>query len=83
MAINNPLSGIELIDCANANSKQNIKVVANLCGFGDDTEMFERQLKKAGKEIGIKIPSVTDLVEKLEPRQISGVEISPDSNRVL
>jgi len=83
MTTNVPLSGIELIDCANANSKQNIQVVANLCGFRNDTETFEQQLKKAGEEIGIKIPSFSDLVEKLEPRQAVEIKTSLDSSRVL
>jgi hypothetical protein len=77
------LHGIELIDCANANSKENIKVVAKLSGYGDDIEAFEQELKKAGAEIGVKIPSFSDLVEILEPSQDLGIEIRPDSDLVL
>ncbi len=77
------LSGIELVDCANANSQQNVVIVAGLCGFDRDIEAFERELKKAGEEIGIKIPSFSFLMEISKPAQNLGTEIAPDSGSVL
>lgn len=76
------LSGIELVDCANANSRESIEVVAGLCGFDRDTEAFERELKKAGEEIGIKIPSFSFLMEISKPAQV-GTEIAPDNESIL
>jgi hypothetical protein len=83
MSSKTALYGIELVDCANANSQENIAVVAALCGFDNDIEAFERELKKAGEEIGIKIPNFSFLTEISNTAQNLGTEIAPDSESVL
>ena len=84
MASSKPLSGIELIDCAKANAKQGIEVAAKLCGYGEDISAFERELKQAGQNTGIKIDSLSDLIT--EPQVIKksrGINIAPESESNL
>lgn len=52
MAANNPLKGIELIDCAKANSQELVDIVAYRCGYGENISLFEQELKKSCQEIG-------------------------------
>jgi hypothetical protein len=61
MGSSEPLQGIELIDCAKANVHEGAAIAAERCGYGNDLEMFEQQLEKAGKAIGVDIQSFNDL----------------------
>lgn len=78
MASETPLKGSELIDCARANGEQEIEVVAQRCGYGNDIATFERELQKAGEHIGVEIKSFHDLVAPKEENEV-GVIIAPDS----
>lgn len=61
-----PLQGAELISCAKANAKHGVASTAKVCGYGDDHEAFERNLKQACEEARIHIQSLGDLVNQDE-----------------
>lgn len=70
----------ELIDCAKANAKKEIEVVAERCGYGKDIASFERELKKACNSIGVEIESFEDLREdEPDKGKEQGVEIAPET----
>lgn len=77
-----PLSGTELIDCAKANSKEGVEVAAQRCGYLDDINKFEQELKQAGQDIGVQINNLSDL---RTPQDLGtmGVEIAPESRDQL
>lgn len=83
MTVEKPLTGTELIDCAKANSNAGIKLAAERCGYKQDLEAFERQLKQDCDEIGIDISSFKDLIGMEQPMTLPGVEIAPDSKSQL
>jgi hypothetical protein len=61
MKSSEPFKGIELIDCARANGNESIAITAERCGYASDIEMFEEELEKAGKAIGVEIQNFSDL----------------------
>jgi len=84
MASPTPLKGLELIDCAKANAKQGIETATELCGYGSDHGMFQRELRQACQDIGVEVRELSDLITdvdrpmaaiQLEP---PGMEVSPD-----
>ncbi|AFY96531.1 hypothetical protein [Chamaesiphon minutus] len=75
-----PLHGIDLIDCAQANANQGIKLAAQQCGYRDDLTAFDRELTVATAQIGVKINGFQDLIKTIEPGQVRGIEIAPDSD---
>ena len=83
MASSTPLRGAELIDCAKANSNAGIELAAHRCGYNQDLESFERQLKQDCKRIGIDIHSFNDLIAMQQKVTLPGVEIAPDSKAKL
>lgn len=60
------LQGAELISCAKANAKHGLASTTKVCGYGDDHEAFERDLKQACEEARIHIQSLSDLVNQEE-----------------
>jgi hypothetical protein len=78
-----PLHGAELIDCAQANANQGIKIAAQQCGYPDDIPAFEQELTVATSRIGVKINGFQDLIKITEIGQERGVEIAPDSDTEL
>jgi hypothetical protein len=74
-----PLHGTELIDCAQANANQGIKLAAQQCGYREDLTAFDRELTVATAQIGVKINGFQDLIKITEPGQERGIEIAPDS----
>lgn len=78
-----PLHGTELIDCAHASAKQGILVAAQQCGYHDDIDTFQHELKGALEQMGIKNKDFEDLIKTvaLEPRL--GIEIAPDTSTEL
>lgn len=78
-----PLYGTDLIDCAQANANQGIKLAAQQCGYRDDITAFERELTVATAHIGVKINGFQDLIKITETRQEHGIEIAPDSDTKL
>ncbi|MBD2104981.1 hypothetical protein [Leptolyngbya sp. FACHB-261] len=74
-----PLQGSELIDCARANFKKGIQVAAERCGYGEDLQTFERELKKACDHIGVEIGSFQDLTPDGQREQEPGMVVSPDT----
>ena len=78
--MSNPLTGVDLIDCARANAKHGIQTAAEQCGYGDNLEQFHQALIEAGQNMGLKIESIDSLVadedSQLGPRSI---EIAPRS----
>lgn len=75
-----PLTGPELIDCAEANAAQGVAVAAQLCGYEADTAAFMHHLKQACVDRGIAFERFSDLVAH---RQHHGVEIAPDTQGLL
>lgn len=80
MAANQPLTGIDLIDCAKANASQGLAVATNLCGYGDDVSSFQQALKQAGKDMGVTLDELEDLItDQAVAKRSSGIEVAPDS----
>jgi hypothetical protein len=80
MSAAQPLYGTDLVDCAKASAKLGLEAAARNCGYGEDTQIFQRNLKEACQEMGISIESLRDLVtdQQLE-QELRSVEIAPDS----
>jgi hypothetical protein len=83
MTLQVPLHGTELIDCAQANANQGIKIAAQQCGYCDDITTFETELTLATAQIGVKINGFKDLIKITETGQERGVEIAPESGTIL
>jgi hypothetical protein len=79
MASPTPLHGIELIDCAQANAKQGIKVAAYQCGYSNDIDTFQRELTGALTHIGLKNKDFDDLLKTVALDPKLGIEIAPDT----
>ena len=79
-----PLTGIELIDCARANASSGLETAAKLCGYGEDVNGFQEALKEAGRQMGLKIESLSNLMSKT-PYMTSdkSVEVAPDTDSSL
>jgi hypothetical protein len=61
MTSSQPLDGSELIDCAKANSNQDLSVACERCGYGSDIVRFEEQLRSACRAIGIEVEGFSTL----------------------
>ncbi|NJM96516.1 MAG: hypothetical protein HC800_04275 [Phormidesmis sp. RL_2_1] len=84
MAATQPLEGIALIDCAKANALQGVEVTARLCGYGSDINRFQAALSQAGKDMGITLSDLQDLItDQFMVQRTHGIEISPDSPQDL
>lgn len=81
MSSSTPLKGIELIDCAKANAKQGLETASELCGYGDDLNLFKQELYQACQNIGVEMSELSDLITD-QPMIVTldrGIEVSPDS----
>ena len=58
-----PLTGIELIDCARANASSGLATTVKLCGYGEEVGSFQAALKLAGRQMGLQIESLRDLIK--------------------
>ncbi|MBD1850578.1 hypothetical protein [Leptolyngbya sp. FACHB-711] len=80
MAASQPLTGIELIDCAKANAEQGVTVAAELCGYGQNISRFQQSLEQACRQIGVEISSLSDLItDQQTVIQTGGIEVAPDT----
>lgn len=80
MASSEPLKDTDLIDCAKANAKQGIETAAMRCGYGQDLESFEQNLKQACDRIGVDIQELSDLVtDQQRVIEKGGLEIAPET----
>jgi hypothetical protein len=80
MASSQPLTGIELIDCAKANAQQGITAAAELCGYGNDLNKFDRELKQACQNIGVDVKELSDLITPQHlMQQGAGIDVAPDT----
>jgi hypothetical protein len=61
MTLPNPLQGNELIDCAKANSNQDLSIASERCGYGNNIAKFEEQLRNACQAIGVDVEGFSDL----------------------
>ena len=78
MKLPKKLHGIELLDCAQANAKSGLSTATQQCGYGNNILAFQKELQKAGTEIGIQISGLNDL--DLETKKIDrGRDFSPDT----
>ncbi len=84
MAANQPLTGIELIDCAKANAAQGVTEAARLCGYASNISGFQQALTKAGEDMGIELSGLDDLItdQSVAMRQ-NVLEVAPDSPQNL
>lgn len=79
MAALNPLTGIELIDCAKANALKGAMTAAERCGYGNDIAAFREALSHAGDDIGVDISELGDLVTARQTAQVDGDVVAPDT----
>lgn len=80
MASTKRLQGLELIDCAKASANQGLETAAEQCGYGNDLNSFENELKQACQKIGIEIHDLSDLItDQQQIKQGRGIDIAPDS----
>lgn len=78
MASTAPLKDIELVDCAKANAKQGVETAARLCGYGEDINAFQQELKQACERINVQYNELTDLItEQQNLIEMGGVEVAP------
>ena len=79
------LQGIELINCAKANTKQGIAIAAQQSGYGENIDLFIENLNKACKEIGVNIDELDDLItdQQVAKENRKVMDISPDTNSKL
>ncbi len=76
------LHGIELLDCAQANAKLGLSTTAQQCGYGNNILAFQKELQKAGSEIGIQISGLQDLMLET-PKIAQGREFAPDTSEQI
>ncbi|RZM79222.1 hypothetical protein [Leptolyngbya iicbica] len=75
-----PLEGIELIDCAKANADNDVVIVAERCGYGQDVTAFQTALQQACTDIGINVEAIADLITPQQRVMTQGgLSISPDT----
>ena len=76
-----PLTGSALVTCAKANAIRGITDAATNCGYGQNTQQFQENLRVACEEMGVDIQDLSDLItaKQQAARDRGGVEISPDS----
>lgn len=73
MASPNPLTGLELIDCARANSVQGLEVAADLCGYSNDIAGFQQELRQAFSDIGLDYQDLSSLITDSGPAMAPAV----------
>ena len=75
------LKGIELIDCAKANAKQGAAYAAERCGYGNDLNLFSKNLNAACEEIGVNYSEISDLItdQQIVKERGTGLDIAPDT----
>jgi hypothetical protein len=76
MASSSTLTGIDLIDCAQACAQAGLHTAIQQCGYGEDVAAFQAALKQACQERGIEIETLQDWAHLNQP---PGQEISPQS----
>ncbi len=78
MAAKQPLTGIELVDCAKANAPQGVQEAAKLCGYGDHISDFQSALKKAGEDMGVQLNELNDLItDQSIAKRTSVMDVGP------
>ena len=80
MASPHPLTGLELIDCARANSVQGLEVAAELCGYGKDIPAFQQQLRQAFADIGLDYQDLSSLMTDSGPAMAAPIPVESPQN---
>lgn len=84
MAANQPLTGIELVDCAKANAQQGVQAAAKLCGYEDNISDFQSALHKAGEEMGVKLDEISDLItDQAIAKRTPVLDVGPETTSQL
>ena len=84
MAANQPLKGLELVDCARANAKQGTETAAELCGYGKDLSSFKQSLQQACNEMNVQFYELSDLItDQQQMLSLGGEIIAPDTEGQL
>lgn len=74
-----PLTGIDLLNCAQANAKEGLDAAAEQCGYGTNTDEFRKALQQAAQEKNITVESLSDLLNPDVLPVPTGEAIAPDS----
>ncbi len=83
MTASQPLTGVELVNCARANARQGLAIAAKLCGYGTDGEAFERELAQACQAMGLARTTLGDLAATPTPFAAPGRAIAPETDSQL
>jgi hypothetical protein len=84
MTSSTPLQGIELISCAKANVEQGLTAACQLCGYGENIQLFQQNLVLAGQEIGVDLDQLTDLTTvQQRVREKGEIEVVPDTTSII
>lgn len=84
MAAKQPLTGIELIDCAKANAQQGVEAAAKLCGYDNNTSDFQAALQKAGEDMGVKLDELDDLItDQSIAKRTPVMDVGPETTSQL
>jgi hypothetical protein len=74
-----PLTGIDLLNCAQANAKEGLDAASQHCGYGSDSERFMAALQEAAHNKGITLKNFSDLLNFDDLRPSPGEAIAPES----
>lgn len=74
-----PLTGIDLLNCAQANAKEGLEAATQHCGYGEDSSSFMAALQEAAQNKGITLTDFSDLLKFDDLRPSPGEAIAPES----
>lgn len=74
-----PLTGIDLLNCAQANAKEGLEAASQYCGYGLDCSSFMAALQDAAQDKGITLEKLSDLLNLDDLRPSPGEAIAPES----
>lgn len=60
-----PLTGVDLIDCARGNASAGVVKATKLCGYSRDIESFQSALKQTISEMKLPLDSFPNLLDKI------------------
>lgn len=83
MSSKEKLAGLELIDCARANTERGLDAAAESCGYGSDIEAFQQAIGRACDDIGIDASTFAGIVDPSTATKTPGFVVAPDSTASL
>ncbi|MEM8714199.1 MAG: hypothetical protein AAGE92_00240 [Cyanobacteria bacterium P01_G01_bin.4] len=79
MSSKEKLTGVELIDCARANTERGVDTAAVSCGYGSDIASFQQAISQACDEMGVDASNFAEIVDPPKVKKTSGFVIAPDN----